>query len=366
MDLREKDELLAREAVYSGEGISVRSLEEVIRTERTQQDGRVQELTKMRARNAEIQQALAQEMMRLRQLSEQLGQERTEPGRLRRILRRLFGGGRQALEHRSIEELLRTQYEASAMRLKEAAELTDRLEAAKQELYDEVERLNRKIVESATNEETAAALVKKLRDLQLALSAKQAGLDPSSADGRRVQADLDLARRRLAEHTTKLRLYGTAEERINALKQNTWKLAEVIGYLQADVARYVTAASEKLDLIAGQIQAVGAAADASLVLLELKQSLDAMTESVQQTTRFVAETQAYFRENVDRMVDDLHVYDSETERALTESVAVSDAFSEADVESALSAAIARKAAAAGIDPAGASSMPPAKTGAARS
>jgi hypothetical protein len=164
-----------------------------------------------------------------------------------------------------------------------------------------------------------------------------------------MQADLDLARRRLAEHTTKLRLFGTAEERLSGLKQNTWKLGEVIGHLQTDVTRYVTAAGEKLDLIAGQIQAIGAAADASLVMLELKQSLEAMTESVQQTTRFVAETQAYFRDNVDRMVDDLQVYDAETQRVLTETATMSEAWGEAAVEQALSDAIARKAARAGID-----------------
>jgi hypothetical protein len=337
-------EVLTQEPVYAGAGISVRSLEETIRDERTRQDGRLGELARMKLRNAEIQQALAREMGRLKELSDQMGKDKAQPGRLARLMARLFGRGKQQLEHRSIEELLRGQYELSSVRLKEAAELVDRLEAAKQELYDEVERLNRKIIESATNEETAAVTVEKLRLLKQELDLRVARIDPSSSDGRKLQSELDLVRRRLAEHTTRLRLYGTAEERLNGLKGNTWKLAEVIGYLQADISRYVTAASEKLDLIAGQIQAIGAAADASLVLLELKHSIESMTESVQQTTRFVAETQAYFRENVDRMVDDLHVYDAETERALTETVAMSDAWTEAEVESALSAAIAKKAA----------------------
>ena len=342
-------ELLRQAATYAGEGISVRSLEDSIRTERTRQDVRLGELAGMKLRNAEIQEALAREMGRLKELSDELGKRREQAGGLRRILRRLFGGKGRQLEHRSIEELLRAQYELSAVRVKEAAELVDRLEAAKQELYDEVDRLNRRIVESATNEESAAAAVEKLQRLKTELELRVRALDPSSAAGRQMQGDLDLARRRLAEHTTKLRLFGTAEERLSVLKQNTWKLAEVIGHLQTDVTRYVTAAGEKLDLIAGQIQAIGAAADASLVMLELKQSLEAMTDSVQQTTRFVAETQAYFRDNVDRMVDDLQVYDAETQRVLTETAAMSEAWGEAAVEQALSDAIARKAARAGID-----------------
>jgi hypothetical protein len=347
-------ELWEQEAVYSGEGISVRTLEETIRKERTRQNDRLGELARMRARNAEIQQALAAEMGRLRELSDRLNQDRKDTkGRWRRLLEWFRGRKGQALEHRSVEQLLRDQYEMSALRLKEAAEFVDRLEAAKKDLYDEVERLNGKIVESAQNEERAAALVTRLKTLRDELEGRLARIDPTSAEGRKYQAELDRVRRGLAEHTTRLRLYSTAEERLAVLKGNTWKLAEVIANLQADIARYVTAASEKLDLIGGQIQAIGAAADASLVLLELKHSLEAMTESVHQTTRFVAETQAYFRENVDRMVSDLDVYDADTERALTETVALSEAFGEAEVERALSEAIARKAAAARvtIDPA---------------
>ncbi|MBN1772841.1 MAG: hypothetical protein JXB32_16340 [Deltaproteobacteria bacterium] len=347
----EERRLLEQEDVYSGEGISVRALEETIRTERTRQNDRLGELARMRARNAEIQQALAAEMGRLRELSDRLSLDRRDDrGRWRRLLGLFRGRKGRTLEHRSVEQLLREQYELSALRLKEAAEFVDRLEAAKTDLYDEVERLNGKIVESAQNEERAAALVTRLKTLKGELEARLARLEPTSAEGRKFQAELDRVRRGLAEHATRLRLYSTAEDRLAGLKGNTWKLAEVIANLQADIQRYVTAASEKLDLIGGQIQAIGAAADASLVLLELKHSLESMTESVHQTTRFVAETQAYFRENVDRMVADLDVYDAETERALTETVALSEAFGEAEVEQALSQAIARKAAAAGLSP----------------
>lgn len=335
--------------VYAGEGISVRTLEETIRTERARQNDRLGELARMRARNAEIQQALAVEMGRLRELSERLSEDRKDDrGRWRRLIDWFRGRGGRTLDHRSIEQLLREQYEMSSLRLKEAAEFGERLEAAKKDLYDEIERLNAKIVESAQNEERAAALVTRLRTLKGELEARLARLDPTSAEGRKYQAELDRVRRGLAEHTMRLRLYSTAEDRLAGLKGNTWKLAEVIANLQADITRYVTAASEKLDLIGGQVQAIGAAADASLVLLELRQSLEAMTESVHQTTRFVAETQAYFRENVDRMVADLDVYDADTERTLAETAALSDAFSEAEVEKALSEAIARKAAAAGL------------------
>jgi ABC-type transporter Mla subunit MlaD len=335
-------QVLAQEVAYSGEGISVKLLEETIHSERTALNGQVDELARMRSRNAEIQKSLAEEMDKLRQLSEELS--RTRRGKKKGFLGGLFAKlrGGEPISHRSIEELLRGQYEISSVRLKQASEFADRLEASKEELYDEIDRLNRKIIESAENEETAAAYVEDLQTLKAGIEANLRHSDPSSADERQLQSELDKVRRRLADHTTRLKLYSTAEERLAKLRNNSRQLAETISHLQSDITRYVVAASEKLDLISGQIQAIGAAADASVVMLELKQSLDAMTESINHTTRFVAETQAYFRENVDSMIDELKIYDEETERVLDENLVYSDSYDELNVEQALAAAFERK------------------------
>jgi hypothetical protein len=105
---------------------------------------------------------------------------------------------------------------------------------------------------------------------------------------------------------------------------------------------YVTAASEKLDLLSGQIQAIGAAADASMVMLELKESLDALTESVNHTTRFVSETQVYFRDNVDRMVEELTLYDAETEALLSQNTALNEVYDDMQISEAIALAMAQR------------------------
>lgn len=336
-------ELLERQISYSGEGISVRALEESIGSERTRQNTQVQHLGNLRNRNAELQKSLADEMSRLRQLSDALQKSRSgEKSILSSMFSWLPWVESQQATRQSIEDLLRRQYELSSMRLREAADFADRLEAAKVDLYDEIDRLNRKIVQSAQNEEDAAAYVRELRDLKIELEMGIQIAEPSSAEERQLVMQLDSTRRLLAEHTTKLRLYSTAEERLAKLKRNTRQLADTIAHLQADITRYVTAASEKLDLISGQIQAIGAAADASSVVLELKQSLDAMTESINHTTRFVAETQQYFRENVDTMIEDLELYDEETEAVLSENMVINEVMDDMDVERALSSALAKE------------------------
>lgn len=333
---------LAENMSYAGEGISVRLLEETVSQERSRQNDQVEAFTMIRSRNMEIQKSLGEEMGKLRELVKTLHQSRGEKSFLRQLVEKLSWFKDEKLGEHSIEALLRQQYEITALRLKQAAEYADRLEASKEDLYNEIERLNNRIVESAENEDSAAQYVSQLRALKQQMEERLGAIEFASPEHRRLQSHFDRTRRLLAEHTTRLRLYSTAEERLAKLKRNTWQLAETISNLQGDITRYVTAASEKLDLIAGQIQAIGAAADASLVMMELKRSLDTMTESVNYTARFVAETQAYFRENVDRMVDNLKLYDQETEQVLAEKLIYNEALTDLEIEDALSVVQARQ------------------------
>ncbi len=341
--MSDANEILNRKVEYAGEGISVRRLEEAIGNERQRQNLQITHLGNLRGRNAELQEQLTNEMKRLRDLSDELQKSREgEKSALSSMFSWLPWVKSESASHQSIEELLRNQFELSSIRLREAADFADRLEAAKVDLYDEIDRLNKRIIQSATNEEIAADYVTELRDLKVQLEFEIAQVEPSSAKERTLISQVDTTRRLLAEHTTKLKLYSTGEERLAKLKHNTRQLADTIAHLQSDITRYVTAASEKLDLIAGQIQAIGAAADAANVVLELKQSLDAMTESINHTTRFVAETQVYFRENVDTMIEDLELYDEETEAALSGNLVFNEVIDDLDVEKALAGALARE------------------------
>lgn len=328
---------------YSGDGISVRMLEETIHSERSRQDHQLNELNDMRSRNQELQGALSQEVNKLREITEHMHDRRgKQTSGWKNFLSKLPFFKEEEQSRKSIEELLRRQYETSAMRVKEAAEFSDRLDIAKLDLYDEIERLNRKIIEYARNEKDAAANVLSLSDAKTELEGRLALATPSTLEARELQAELDRVRRALAEHSSLLKLFSTAEDRLARLQDNTRMLSQTIAQLQSDIGIYVTVASEKLDLIAGQIQAIGAAADASMVMLELKQSLEAMTESVNHTTRFVSETQSYFRENVDSMIEDLDLYDAETESVLANNLAMNEVYDEMQIAEAISVAMAQK------------------------
>ncbi len=325
------EKILTQARDYIGEKISVRLLEDSISDERSNQTDQIRQLSVFREGHSEIQSSLKTEIERFKVLS---GDLRSGPAH-DSFWSFLPWSKTSQNSRRSVEDALRRQFETSMYRMREAADFADRLEAARVDLYDEIDRLNQKIINASKNEEMAAEFVFELREVETSLEIKMSTLDPTSTESRTLQAQLDRTRRLLAEHTMKFRLYNTAEDRLDKLRENTRQLVDMIGHLQSDITRYVTAASEKLDLVSGQIQAIGAAADAASVMLELRESLQVMTESMNHATRFVAETQQYFRENVDAMIGELDLYDEETEVALEFANAHNTALDELDVDAVL-------------------------------
>jgi hypothetical protein len=340
-----KAEVLDKQVAYSGEGISVKALEESINTVRTRQNSKVADLSRLRERNVELQKALTDEVKKLRKLSDYVRGGRLKGGfwaNFKEILSYIPGLNRLAITKRSIEELLRQQYEISSIRVKDAAQFADKLKAAQDDLYEEIERLNERIVESAKNEEVAADYVLEVQKLRETTETQLKAIEAGTAESREMQAQVDKARKLLSLHSTQLQLYHTAEERLARLKENTHMLAETIGNLYSDITQYVTAASEKLDLVAGQIQAIGTAADASVVMLEMKKSLDVLTQSMNETTQFVSETQMYFRQNLDNLMKELELYDDQTRAVMQKNLEASKAIEEQRIAEALAVAQARK------------------------
>lgn len=320
--------LLTKELPYAGQAMTVAALEAAIEHERRRQDGQVQALQVLQQRNTEIQGSLAHEVEQLGRLSRYVAQGRVSTSiwsRFREAMARIPGLSSLSVTPQSVEEILRGQYEVSLVRVKEAADLADRLGVAEAELHEELERLNTKIIDSARNEALAAEHVLALQHERDRLDLELATTVESGPRAHELQRTIDRIRRVLADHSVRLQLYHTAEGRLSRLQESTRLLIGTIGNLRTDVTAYVTAASEKLDLVAGQIRAIGTAADASVVMLEMKRSLDAMAEALDQSTRFVADTQLYFRQSLPGLLDDLHVFDEQTRDVLQRNLEISQA-----------------------------------------
>ncbi len=335
-------DVLTKSREYDGEEISIKSLEASLSGERDRQNVDLDKLKSLRSRNTELSKSLADEIKRLRRFSDFFSQGGAGSflANLKEIMSYIPGLGKLFITKRSIEELLKQQYQISSTRTREVANYADRLQAAEQDLYREIERLNEKIIEHAKNEETA---VENVLDLKGFVEAREKEIaeteNKSSKSYRELEAGLDKAMEQLSEHSAKLELYSSAEERLAKLKENTRRLQQTITNLHSDIKKYVLIATEKLDEAQAHIQAIGTAADASVVLLDMKSSLDSMTNSVNETTRFVSETQMYLRENLDSLINDLELYDEQTQALvktnLERSKKIEDEYLQKAVEKAL-------------------------------
>lgn len=339
-------DVLGRQVAYSGEGISVKSLETDIAKERTIQDNKVEELKVLRERNVTIQTAMADELKKLRKFSDYLNGTAVKGGGFwagfKEVLSYIPGLGSMGMSQRSIEELLKAQYQISCRRVKEAAEYVDTLKQSEQDLYKEIDRINVRIVEMAKNEREALNYVLELKTLQEQLEGEEQAAEAGSVEQRDIQANIDKVRAKLAEHSSNVLLYGSAEERYARLKENTRKLADTIRNLAQDIQQYTTASSIKLDMASAQIQAIGRAADASTVMLEMKRSLDVMTESMNVTTQFVSDTQIFFRSNLDTLVKELDTFDEKTTAVLEDNLRKSKEVEDARIQAAVDKAVKRR------------------------
>jgi hypothetical protein len=332
-----------RVSELEGEHLTHDAVEEDILAVRGRQRVRVEVLQDVREQQAQLRGALDQELAEMQSLSAKLrapGAEASLWARIGERLSALFAG--EPAERRSVEQLLRAQYDTSLVRLRQARELADRLEQVRTDLYDEIDQLNRRIVASARFEDESSALLLQLREERAAVQQRLEG-ELSKLERREQQAQADRLRREMAELSTQMQLHGTRDERLGRLKESTDLLAQTIANLASDMRRYVAAASEKLDLVANQIQAVGAAADASAVLVDLKRSLDAMTASMNDATQFVTEVQSFFHQHVDGLMSEMDVYDEVTRARLEVSQEFSQLSDERRIEEGLALAADHRA-----------------------
>ena len=210
-------------------------------------------------------------------------QRQSETGFLANLTRR-FTARSELLARRSIAEKLLHRYEVVNARLTEASAFVDELRLTSLELQEEVDRLHGELARSTEEEVRLAERIDAIEE-ELDSIAEQ----PDAAQ----RIDKLMFEERVA--ATDVALW-TANARIarQGLKPARL-LRDHVLQLHGDVARYVGNARGIVREAGHRIQALGTAADAALVVSELRSSL----EDLQQT---MAATEGYLRSTQDLYV----------------------------------------------------------------
>lgn len=200
------------------------------------------------------------------------------------LLTRAFARRRVILQRRSVAEDLLRRYEATSQSLRRAAAFTDELQRCALEIQQQVDALHREAVDAVQNRTLAAQAV-------LALEDSIAELEDGTSGDPEKERKLDALRFRQRSETLALELFAASDKLARAELPAARSLRDTVQDLHQEMARFVLGAESAVNATGRQIQALGMAADAHLVVHELKASMADLDEAMAATQRYVAQAQ---------------------------------------------------------------------------
>ncbi|MCO4771859.1 MAG: hypothetical protein KDA24_17640 [Deltaproteobacteria bacterium] len=231
-------------------------------------------------------------------------QRQRETGFLASITRR-FTARSELLARRSVAEKLLHHYQQVNGRLASAARLVDELRLTALELQEDVDRLHVELEEATDEEVRLAARIGALEDELDAITE-----DPSAA--RRI--DQLMFEERTA--TTDLSLWEARARISRQGLQPARKLRDVVLKLHEDMAQYVTAATGTVQEAGRRIAALGAAADAAVVVSELQSSVEDLRHAVEATETYLRSTKDLYLHILPDLTAELEAHYATQDEAL--------------------------------------------------
>ena len=245
---------------------------------------------RMVERHQELSTELHGELAALSHSDDELDALKKDDGSALTALLRRFGRRNVALERRSAAQELLRRYEAVNRRLREASSFNDELRLCAVELDTEVQALHRDRANALEAEREAGQRVLELErqlDALEGVPEEQAQLDSITFQLRKVALDLEL--HRAAE--------GLFEQHLEPARS----LRDTVMSLHEEMSHFLLSASSTVDGAGRRIQALGMAADAPAVVMELQDSLHALGEAMQVTETYVEQTRHLLGEVLPKM-----------------------------------------------------------------
>ncbi|TVQ90121.1 MAG: hypothetical protein EA397_14320 [Deltaproteobacteria bacterium] len=255
--------------------ISVSSPEELVARRQRAKEQRKSALAtvqRLADSQANIGQELRSELEALQRQGHELEElEATQPGLIDGLLRRITGR-RLVLERRSATDALVRRYEAVSTRLRTAAAFADELRLASLQLHEEVQSLHK---ERAAANQSVESAARRVLEIEQQIRAHEAG-EPCAA----TLDDLQFEHRYQSQA---MQVGRAAAKLIAAEIPVAQQLRGTVQDLHEEMQHFVLSATTIVDGAGRRIQALGAAADAPIVVGELQQSLTELGEAMRAT-----------------------------------------------------------------------------------
>lgn len=242
---------------------------------------RLEQVNRMAKEHESIGKGLKSDLMALHDKGKEVEdlQAPTSTGMLDGLIRR-FTRNRQTLMRRSATEDLVQRYEAVSTKLRRASAFTDDLRLAVLELQTEVQQLNRDRDQAKANAMKSAA---RILEMEKAL---ERAIEEANGSG----ALIDELQFELRLEGQNLKLFRAWEELCDEHIPPARGLRDTVHQLHEEMQAFVLEATGTMNAAGRRIQALGAAADAPVVVGELQQSLDELQQAMTATENYLTQT----------------------------------------------------------------------------
>ncbi len=348
MSAESKSAVLQKKVSYSGEEYTRETLETSLKPDLERHEQRMQELEGLKKTHESIAKDMTSDLIEQRSIFDCLkdtvaGDRRKGIQGFRGMLERL-PVMKKFVKERPLSELLQEKIQITETRIREVGNFMDRMESEIENVRQDIQRLNKKMVNSAQNKEKAASYILQLQEVEKALNQELADLGSEvTAAHREKQGEIDDVRRMIWEHGGKLRMYANADQRINAIIKMNNQFMELLTNLHVNMQTMFDSGQEVLDELRGNLASLSTATEASQLTMDMQNSMQSLKDSVNRVASLASNTSLYLTQNVERLTSEMKIYDSETEKLISSNLAAEREIQERRIDETLKMAKAEMA-----------------------
>lgn len=333
--------ILQRQVVYDADDYSSRdSLQTALKPELDKQQERITELESLKSRQDVIAKEMSEDLIQQKPIWECLKEaasgDRQKFGLAVRGLLERIPVLRSKLPDRPLSELLQEKIHLTETRVREVGSFLDRMESEVENVRQDIQRLNKKMLLANQNKEKAAQYILQLKDIekQLDTEVQAMGAEVTLAK-REKQTELDEVRRLIGEHGGKLRLYANADERINSIVKMNNNFLELLNNLHNNMQNMYDSGQEVLDELRGNLASLSTATEASELTMDMQKAMQSLKSSVNKVATLASQTSLYLTQNVEKLTSEMRIYDESTQQLVEANLAAERAVQEKRLDETL-------------------------------
>ncbi|MFH1723506.1 MAG: hypothetical protein ABII00_02675 [Elusimicrobiota bacterium] len=318
------EDILKKQIAYDGEGYSRQSLETMLTDYQSKHQINLKKFDELSKAYSRLSTEMTQDLAEQKSALDYLGNIVTldQVGTNIKGLLHKIPIIRAIAPSRDLKELLGEKVELAQKRVQEVGNYIDTLQNDIKNLQEDIVRLNKKMVVAAQNEERAAKYVLELESFRMQLEEQLKALaDQKSLEAREISAKISDFKKAIWEHGARLRLYSNAEDRLAAIINMNNNFLEIMSNLHGNMGSLYEAGNEVLNELHGNLAGLASMAKAGELSIEMHKSMQSLKDSVNRLAVLASETSLYLTQNVDRLTQEMNVYDKATEDLVANNLA---------------------------------------------